>query len=202
MNGCRISDESTLIRRHTPVQTQGSSRDETNLHTATERIVVTGAFPNDEGTLQRSDFVEVIDDPTDSSGLAFLHWNNGVSEVVREIERVGKLYVPTQKRADLVAEITLPNGVRPSGGTQRLAADLESAVSRFVDINSFDLPILVSDVLASWVPECFETAPYVWLVGPLGSAKTTLLKVLSCLCRRSVLVGDRCFQGWESQSVI
>jgi hypothetical protein len=27
-------------------------------------------------------------------------------------------------------------------------------------------------------------------VGPLGSAKTTFLKLLSCLCRRSVLVGD------------
>jgi hypothetical protein len=32
--------------------------------------------------------------------------------------------------------------------------------------------------------------PYVWIVGPLGSAKTKLLQLLSCLCRRALLVGD------------
>jgi hypothetical protein len=44
--------------------------------------------------------------------------------------------------------------------------------------------------LCSWFPDCFETVPYCWIVGPPGSAKTKLLRLLSCVCRRALLVGD------------
>jgi hypothetical protein len=52
------------------------------------------------------------------------------------------------------------------------------------------LRIVAAIVLASWFPDCFEAAPYLWVVGPLGSGKTKLLKLLRCLCRRGLIAGD------------
>ena len=117
-------------------------------------------------------------------------WNNGAPAILHEIERDGKCYVPPQKNAGLLANIVLSNGACPSAGVKQLAADLESVIAKFIDVDPADLQIIVSHVLSCWIPECFETVPYLWLVGPLGSAKTTLLKLLSCFSRRSVLAGD------------
>ena len=44
--------------------------------------------------------------------------------------------------------------------------------------------------MASWFQDCFEAAPYLWVVGPLGSGKTKLLKLLWALCRRGLIAGD------------
>ena len=169
----------------------GQSPNRLELQPRTETVIVSGAFPNDnEDAWSRGDFVEIILDPSDSNRLAFSRWNNGTPSIRHEIERGTKRYVLPQKSAGLLADIVLSNGVRPSGGAQQLAADLESIISQFFELDPADLHLSVAHVLSSWVPECFETVPYLWLVGPPGSAKTTFLKLLSCLCRRSVLVGD------------
>lgn len=52
------------------------------------------------------------------------------------------------------------------------------------------LLVVVAFVLACWFPECFESVPYLWIIGPLGSAKTKLLRVLSSLCPRARIVAD------------
>ena len=161
-----------------------------DLPRTTETTVVRGGFPSDEEICQNNDFVEVIRDPNEPSRLAFLRWNNGASAIFHEIDRDGKRYVLPSKAADLLAKIVLPDRINPSGSIRELASDLESVISRFVEIDPDDVQTSVGVVLSSWFPDCFETVPYLWLVGPFGSAKTTLLKVLRCLCRRSVLVVD------------
>ena len=45
-------------------------------------------------------------------------------------------------------------------------------------------------VLATWLPEKLPCAPYLALVGPPGSGKTTALRILSLLCRRSLPTSD------------
>ena len=50
--------------------------------------------------------------------------------------------------------------------------------------------IVACFVLATWFPDCFEAAPYLWVVGPLGSAKTKLLRLLWSMCRRGLIAGD------------
>jgi hypothetical protein len=160
-----------------------------------ETIVVRGGFPNDEETWHDNDLVEIVRDPNAPSRLAFLRWNNGTPAILHEIDHDGKHYVPPPKGAGLLAKIVLPDRMNPSGSTRELALDLESVISRFVEIDPDDVQKSVSFVLSSWFPECFETVPYLWLLGLFGGAKTTLLKVLRCLCRRSVLVGDICAAG-------
>ena len=181
--------------KHDEIATESSAHpqirpDGLDLPRTAETIVVRGGFPSDDEIWQHNDFVEIVRDPNEPSRLAFLRWNNGTPAILHEIDRDGKRYVPPPKGAGLLAKIVLPDRISPSGSTRELASDLESVISRFVEIDPDDVQKSVSFVLSSWFPECFETVPYLWLLGLFGGAKTTLLKVLRCLCRRSVLVGD------------
>ena len=157
---------------------------------ATETIVVRGGFPAGDDIWRRRDFVETVCDRDDPMRLAFLCWNDGSPTIHHEIDRDLKHYVPPPRGTGLLANVVLPDRLSPSGSTRELASDLESVISRFIEVDPDDVQTSVGVVLSSWFAECFETVPYLWLLGPLGSAKTTFLKLLRCLCRRSVLVGD------------
>ena len=186
----RGSDEKTVEIFHSESLPNWNSSERTNISLSRAKIVVTGAFPMDENAYSRGEFVETIRDPRDPGRLAFLSWNNGSPIIVHEIERDGKIYVPPEKNSGLLAKLTLSDGVRPDGGVQQLAADLGLPFSRFFETDPDGLQIAVSIALSTWFPDCFEAVPYLWVVGPIGSAKTAFLKLLACLCRRAVLVGD------------
>ena len=110
--------------------------------------------------------------------------------MVPSIEHAGTLYVPPDPMQALHSQIILPDGVRPCREPAALIADIVETLAKFIEADRELLVLLASVVLCTWFPDCFEAAPYVWIVGPLGSAKTKLLKLLSCMCRRALLVGD------------
>ena len=106
------------------------------------------------------------------------------------IEHAGTLYVPPDPMQVLHSQIILPGGVRPCREPAALIADIVETLAKFIEADRELLVLLASVVLCSWFPDCAEAVPYIWIVGPLGSAKTKLLRLLSCLCRRALLIGD------------
>ncbi|MFY9528454.1 MAG: hypothetical protein WBC04_13465 [Candidatus Acidiferrales bacterium] len=153
-----------------------------------QRIVVTGAFPkrqNESGVL-----LETIRDPENPERLMFLLWENGSASVFHYIEREGRIFLPPDPSSSSFPLLSLPSGLLPCGDPAELLAEICFLISKFVKLRHEHLLIVGSFVLASWFPDCFEAAPYLWVVGPLGSAKTKLLKLLYCLCRRGLIAGD------------
>jgi hypothetical protein len=151
-------------------------------------IVVTGAFP--ARSKEAAVHVETIRDPKNSDRLKFLVWENGSANVVPQIERERKIFVLPDPTASSFPLLTLPTGITPCGTPAELLGEIRSTISKFVKLRQDQLLVVATFVLASWFPDCFEAAPNLWIVGPLGTAKTKLLKLLSCLCRRSLIAGD------------
>jgi hypothetical protein len=52
------------------------------------------------------------------------------------------------------------------------------------------VPVLADFVLSTWFVDRFSVAPYLSVVGLPQSGKTTLLKLLRLVCRRSLLIAD------------
>jgi hypothetical protein len=150
--------------------------------------VVSGVFPSH--LLPGEPLVETVRDPNDPTRFVFLSWQNGIATMVPSIEHAGTLYVPPDPIQALQSQFILPDGVRPCREPAALIADIVDTLAKFIEADRELLVLLASVVLCSWFPDCFEAAPYVWIVGPLGSAKTKLLRLLSCMCRRALLVGD------------
>ena len=98
--------------------------------------------------------------------------------------------MPPDLTADSFPDLSLPNRLLTCNGSAELFAQISATIANFVILRPDQLRIVAAFVLASWFPDCFEAAPYLFIVGPLGSGKTKLLKLLRCLCRRGLIVGD------------
>jgi len=165
-------------------------RNDDSVDRKSEPTIVTGALALDCDLKSRCRLVETIRDPEDPGRLVFLDWRDGEYAIVRQFEYRGRIYLPSSEGAGLVSHLTLPKGIRPCGELKELLSDLRTLIKEFVEISDRDFLLVQSFILADWFPDLFESVPYLWLIGPPGSAKTTLLRLLSCLCRRALLVGD------------
>jgi len=67
---------------------------------------------------------------------------------------------------------------------------IDSVFIRCLDLEDEYRFLLASFVMSTWMIDKLPVAPYVALVGPPGSGKTTVLKVLHLLCRRGLLTSD------------
>jgi hypothetical protein len=152
------------------------------------QTVVTGAFP--QAHREAGVLVETIRDCQNPNRLAFLHWNNGRAKVLHDIRLEGRIFVPPDPTSGSFPVLSLPNRILPCGDPAELLAEISSTIASFVKLLPDQLRIVTAFVVASWFPDCFEAPPYLWVVGPLGSGKTKLLKLLWCLCRRGLIAGD------------
>jgi hypothetical protein len=153
-----------------------------------EKIFVTGTFPQSQN--ERGILIETIRDSADPDRLMFLIWEGETATILPHIERKGRMFLPPDPASSSFPRLSLPDGLRPCDDLPELFAKLASTISNFIRLRHDQLTIVIAFVLASWFPDCFEAAPYLWVVGPFGSAKTTLLKLLYCLCRRGLIAGD------------
>jgi len=153
-----------------------------------KKIIVTGAFPpshRESGVL-----VETIRDPQRPGRMAFLRWENGNTTLLNSVERDGHKFVPPDPLSRSFPLLSLPDGVRPCGHSFEVLEEIASTISKFVTLRPDRYGVVAGFVMASWFPDCFEAAPYLWIIGPLGSGKTKLLKLLWALCRRGLIAGD------------
>jgi hypothetical protein len=60
----------------------------------------------------------------------------------------------------------------------------------YADCDLSDRKLLAHFALYSWVADLLPVAPYIWVTGPHSYGKTTLLQIMSAMCRRSILAGD------------
>ncbi len=176
--GLYLADGSRYLRNDDPANRKS------------QRIIVTGALALDQEAQYRCRLVETIRDPEDAERLVFLDWRDGEHAIIQQVEHRGKIYEPPSESAGLLSHLTLPKGIRPCGELKELLSDLRTLIKEFVEISDRDFLLVQSFILAVWFPDLFDSVPYLWLVGPPGSAKTTLLRLLSCVCRRALLVGD------------
>jgi len=73
---------------------------------------------------------------------------------------------------------------------QALLGRLEALISQCVAVDEKYVSVLADFVLSTWFVDRLEVAPYLSVVGLPQTGKTTLLRVLSLVCRRPLLVAD------------
>ena len=174
-----------------PAATPYRSSKDSSLHIreeCCERIIVNGAFP--QGHCEPGVFVETIRDPQNPARLVFLRWEDRSAATLRFIKCEGRTFVPPDSTSDSFPSLSLPMGLLPCGDPSDVLGEVKDAISKFVTLPFQQRQIVAAFVIASWFPDCFEAAPHLWIVGPLGSGKTKLLKVLWCMYRRGLIAGD------------
>ena len=141
--------------------------------------------------LENGSLAEVIADPSHANRTVFAICNRGRIRLVVRLEDRGRILVPTPRSTVDFYGVNLPNGVALYKSVRRLLHSLLEYIRCAVD---------VSDEYAIVLPQPSSSTPgsltaclnavVLSVIGLPQSGKSTLLELMSSLCRRGLLASD------------
>lgn len=144
----------------------------------------------DFAELPDGSLVEMIEDPSNSAKSLLTIYKNGTVRYTEQLDDGNRVLVPLSRTDLLLRHIRLPHGAEPYGELRDLWGDVGSFFVSCLDIEPRWLVAMTAIVFSTWFPEKLPIAPYLSLVGPPGSGKTTAIRILGLLCRRSLLTSN------------
>jgi hypothetical protein len=91
---------------------------------------------------------------------------------------------------ELIRHVRFAQKIGDYDSVQSLLQQIDSFISRCLDLDPGHRFLLACFVLSTWVVDRLPIAPILAIVGLSQSGKTTALNVLHLLCRRSILTSD------------
>jgi len=144
----------------------------------------------DFAELQDGTLVELVEDSKEPGRTRLGVCKDGEIQFVDRLEQDGQVFVPLARNNELLRHLRLPSAALPYESVQALFSGLESLISQCVAVDEKYVPVLADFVLSTWFVDRLPVAPYLSVVGLPQTGKTTLLRVLSLVCRRALLVAD------------
>jgi hypothetical protein len=138
-----------------------------------------------DGTL-----IEMIEDPQNAAHSLFAVYKNGSVQIRATVQCEDHVLVPVPREAEIFKHLRLPQGCQPYRSTRWLLGGIATLILACADVSMDDATLVAAFVISTWFIESMVVAPYLALVGPPHSGKTTLLQVLNLVCRRPLLTAD------------
>jgi hypothetical protein len=134
--------------------------------------------------------IDLVADPSDSYRLNLLLWNGSSATVAPRIEYGRATYEPIALEPSLVNAVQWPKCPIEYGSTRNLFGRVLGLVTQHLEICDAFARLLTCFVFSTWFPDRLSLAPGLAIVGPAHSAGVQALKLLRCLCRRSILLAE------------
>ena len=144
----------------------------------------------DSAQLKDGSLVEVIEDPADPNHALFAIFKRGRIRLTERIQDRGRILAPIPRNVVGFSDMKLPQGVLSYKSVERLVYTILRFIRCVVDVPSDYAVLLSAFVLYTWIADRLPTAVYLSVVGLPQSGKSTLLELLSMLCRRGLLGND------------
>lgn len=125
-----------------------------------------------------------------SGDLAFVVCRDGTATVHSTFQNGDVTLVPPKVHRSLVDALRLPKSLGISETPRALLSEIDAVLSTYLDLDTSDRKLVAYFALCTWLNDLQHTAPYLWIVGPFSCGKSTLLRLLSAMCRRSCVAGD------------
>jgi hypothetical protein len=164
------------------------SRIKANTNNANEAICVTRSREIDFAHLNNGQLIDLLRDG--SGELVFALYQDGETILCDTIQDGNLTFIGPQIHSSFTQAVRFPLEVGASQTARQLLGEIEDVIAGYVDCEASDTRLLAYFALYSWVSDLLAVALYIWVVGPYGSGKTTILRIMSAVCRRAILVGD------------
>jgi len=154
---------------------------------AVEEVKKQSARPTVSTTLSDGALVEMLYRPQEHQTL-FCVWRNGEWRHENSLLDKGLRLVPYSPDNNLICNevVLLPSGPEEYGSDEKLIAEIQSFIHRYVDVTPMFEKLASYYVLFAWVYDGFNELPYLRVRGDFGSGKTRFLLILGSLCYKPI----------------
>ncbi|HXM21989.1 MAG TPA: hypothetical protein VN948_12080 [Terriglobales bacterium] len=126
-----------------------------------------------------------------SSGRpALLLRNADRRTIAPQIEYSGHIYQPPDLDEAMWRAIRFPHDTKSYGSTGKLLRRIRELFERHAGLTQPDSALMTAWAASSWFPDCLSSPPTLLIAGPDMEHAITLFRLLHCLCRRPVVLGD------------
>lgn len=134
--------------------------------------------------------IDLVANPSDSYSLNLLFWDGSSATVAPRIEYDRSTYEPIALEPSLVRAVQWPKCPIEYGSTRNLFDSVLGLIKQHLEIWDAFARLLTYFVFSTWFPDRLSLVPGLAIVGPAHSAGVQALKLLRCLCRRSILLAE------------
>lgn len=144
----------------------------------------------DFAKLKDGALAEVIADPADRNRTLLAIFKRGRVRFTNRVQDGDRVLVPIPRTAVGFSDVRLPRGIMRYGSVSRLFYTIANFIRYAVDLPSAYPFVVAAFVLYTWLADRLPTAVYLSIIGLSQSGKSTLLELLSLICRQPLLVSD------------
>src|ERR1700747_1353570 len=165
-----------------PIPASGSKTDSPRDHLPEMEI--------DFAELEDGSLAEIIREPVIPTKSLLAVYKGGTVQYVEKWRNGDRVLIPLPRAGQVLKHIGLPAGSEPFVGLEELMGNVACFFESVLVVGVVWRMLMTAFVFSSWFREKLPVAPYLALLGPPGSGKTTAMRILSLLCRRGFLTSD------------
>jgi hypothetical protein len=134
--------------------------------------------------------LELIRPGSEAGETSLLRWDGSSATIGQEFEKDGKIYRPPQLHSTSLRALRLPGRIAPYGSTSDLFDGIRKVLKEYTDLAESYVWQLAYFFSGSWLADRLLVAPLLCIIAPLGVEKAQLLRLLSILCRRPLMLAE------------
>jgi hypothetical protein len=125
-----------------------------------------------------------------SGDIGFVVCRDGTPTFHSTFQHGNLTLVPPKVHRSLVDALRLPSLLGTTQTPTMLLSEINDLLCTYLDLEESDRKLVGNFALCTWLNDLHHVAPYLWIIGPYSCGKSTLLRLLGAICRRSVVAGD------------
>jgi len=115
---------------------------------------------------------------------------DGTIETASYVDVGGVRYSPISPTNPMLSEfvVRFPTDLGPEMESVEIVNRIRAIIHKYVDVDPFYESLGSYYVLFSWLYDCFQTLPYLRVIGDPGTGKSRFIQVVGVLCYRPMLI--------------
>jgi hypothetical protein len=132
--------------------------------------------------------IELVRDESDN--IALLYWDGHRMNTSSQVDHANRVYRPAALDQTVAHALRIPRGSTPFGTAKQLVQQISCVLTRYTALPDNLVTALTRFVLATWFVPSLPAAPWLSIRGRNTALANTLIRLLRCFCRRSLLLSD------------
>src|ERR1700733_2164128 len=151
----------------------------------TKPVIETDFAELPDGTL-----LDTVEDPNNPVRTLLAVYRDQRVHYVDQFEAEDKIVLPISRTSEILRHVRFSRGAKPYKSGDYLLGAHGAMIARCLDMSELQRVVLSCFILSTWVTEKLSIASSRAFVGLPRSGKSTALRLLDLLCRRSLLTSE------------